>query len=1036
MCDGENFHNVTERANKPLPVSTNCSKNKCNYESESESLVQQNAFKIKNKEFDIRDDVKDFNKISATSDVEVSSFSNLIDDSFIKNTEAVNKDTSETESSAVNGYDCITSKIVNYEKDNEVQLKHISFDFPNPNEKEYTLKPFPSLDSSLSLQSGSFKRNHEGLVQTFSSSSANTPFLETQFRQLVPQSSLPAATPLTPASGIISQASLDSGVLSAHSFDFSQNFSLEVLDKRKRTASSVSSGIGEMWQSSLDGDSSKDTAFTETPIAHRTIDAAPSLYNVDGSTSENVTFVHGGNGFEGFKEFRSANETSSESTSGFDLHSVGQTRIGHHSFSESSDVTSSVIFPVASCGSSSFVDSKSIGERILSLNSQCSNEEDEGATESCSIFVKSLKCKSSHYANLDTRKVIEKYALNLVMLVLNEAFAQSISLGWSIKCSGQCNQELCREDFKKKNSSKERKEKENEKLVFSTLGISSCSSSLCWTPELPFSPSHRGYSRTSKRSSLSFSHDSLVGCPPCQDDSHLIKGAISHDVLTFSSKKSADDKRDFCKVCIDDDVYALPVDMVKNFDGPVLQPKVIIQQPTKKPVNRGIRLKNSESDMRVSSKRVRNNVAKEKSSKLKHKNKHGGTISRENQKRNGFCQTSDYLERNLISKAHVEDKDSEKYNTESQKQSEKSHLRHHRKESKCLDQGKLCKVIPFTSGRNTTKRKEISCDLKVEKKKTRSISSNIRNTLFTLFGLKKTQKEPGNFVNAKNEFIEASSQELSDSSDGMKWGKICPLPSAPPLVTSVKYSAFTEKIGCVKTSSVTVSTVKNEGLKKMTSSTNTSVESNSCQRQSNSISPSSLLSCLGHPRTNSVDEQDDHRVKPRKGSELQKGQATSSTVTKRALPPLPSSTNDTTPEGEGHASDWKPHAHKLDEGCDFASIIGKVKNYGWYWGPISGEAAEKVLANEPDGSFIVRDSSDYHYIFSLTFRLNGVTRHVRIEHDQGNFSFGGVTRFKSQTIVDFIEKAVEHSRSGRLFVFSSPKACSRSNESSIAPSCF
>ena len=57
--------------------------------------------------------------------------------------------------------------------------------------------------------------------------------------------------------------------------------------------------------------------------------------------------------------------------------------------------------------------------------------------------------------------------------------------------------------------------------------------------------------------------------------------------------------------------------------------------------------------------------------------------------------------------------------------------------------------------------------------------------------------------------------------------------------------------------------------------------------------------------------------------------------------------------------------------------------YGWYWGPISGEAAEKILSNEPDGSFIVRDSSDDHYIFSLTFKLNGCVRHVRIEHDQG-----------------------------------------------------
>ncbi|VEN34198.1 unnamed protein product [Callosobruchus maculatus] len=46
------------------------------------------------------------------------------------------------------------------------------------------------------------------------------------------------------------------------------------------------------------------------------------------------------------------------------------------------------------------------------------------------------------------------------------------------------------------------------------------------------------------------------------------------------------------------------------------------------------------------------------------------------------------------------------------------------------------------------------------------------------------------------------------------------------------------------------------------------------------------------------------------------------------------------------------------------------------------QETEKILSNEPDGSFIVRDSSDDHYIFSLTFKLNNCVRHVRIEHDQ------------------------------------------------------
>lgn len=89
---------------------------------------------------------------------------------------------------------------------------------------------------------------------------------------------------------------------------------------------------------------------------------------------------------------------------------------------------------------------------------------------------------------------------------------------------------------------------------------------------------------------------------------------------------------------------------------------------------------------------------------------------------------------------------------------------------------------------------------------------------------------------------------------------------------------------------------------------------------------------------------------------------------------------------------------------------------------MTSEAAEKILSNEPDGSFIVRDSSDLNYIFSLTVKLNGCIRHVRIEQEQGTFSFGSCAQqikcsYKSRTIKEFIENAVEHSRSGRYLFF-------------------
>uniref|UniRef100_A0A034VZF0 Suppressor of cytokine signaling 7 n=1 Tax=Bactrocera dorsalis TaxID=27457 RepID=A0A034VZF0_BACDO len=132
----------------------------------------------------------------------------------------------------------------------------------------------------------------------------------------------------------------------------------------------------------------------------------------------------------------------------------------------------------------------------------------------------------------------------------------------------------------------------------------------------------------------------------------------------------------------------------------------------------------------------------------------------------------------------------------------------------------------------------------------------------------------------------------------------------------------------------------------------------------------------------------------------------------RALPPLPKKTESYIEQSRGNSTK-KEEVRSLQ----FTSSIEKVKDYGWYWGPLSSEAAEKVLSTESDGSFIVRDSSDDHYIFSLSFKLNNSVRHVRIEQDQGTFSFGSYAKFKSQTITEFIEKAVEHSRSGRYLFF-------------------
>ncbi|XP_055079388.1 suppressor of cytokine signaling 7-like isoform X2 [Periophthalmus magnuspinnatus] len=103
----------------------------------------------------------------------------------------------------------------------------------------------------------------------------------------------------------------------------------------------------------------------------------------------------------------------------------------------------------------------------------------------------------------------------------------------------------------------------------------------------------------------------------------------------------------------------------------------------------------------------------------------------------------------------------------------------------------------------------------------------------------------------------------------------------------------------------------------------------------------------------------------------------------------------------------------------FATSLRELEKCGWYWGPMTWEDAEAKLKEKPDGSFLVRDSSDPRYILSLSFRSQNITHHTRMEHYRGTFSLWCHPKFEDRchSVVEFIERAIAHSKNGKFLYF-------------------
>lgn len=65
----------------------------------------------------------------------------------------------------------------------------------------------------------------------------------------------------------------------------------------------------------------------------------------------------------------------------------------------------------------------------------------------------------------------------------------------------------------------------------------------------------------------------------------------------------------------------------------------------------------------------------------------------------------------------------------------------------------------------------------------------------------------------------------------------------------------------------------------------------------------------------------------------------------------------------------------------------RINNNPCYWGVMDKYAAEALLEGKPEGTFLLRDSAQEDYLFSVSFRRYSRSLHARIEQWNHNFSF-------------------------------------------------
>ncbi|MBN3298453.1 SOCS5 protein, partial [Amia calva] len=111
--------------------------------------------------------------------------------------------------------------------------------------------------------------------------------------------------------------------------------------------------------------------------------------------------------------------------------------------------------------------------------------------------------------------------------------------------------------------------------------------------------------------------------------------------------------------------------------------------------------------------------------------------------------------------------------------------------------------------------------------------------------------------------------------------------------------------------------------------------------------------------------------------------------------------------GESHFSrqgPWKVHT-QIDYIHCLVPDLQHITGNPCYWGVMDRYEAEALLEGKPEGTFLLRDSAQEDYLFSVSFRRYNRSLHARIEQWNHNFSFDAHDPcvFHSSTVTGLLE---------------------------------